>query len=59
MTAEQFLSLADALRSYAQHSNRDINATNLFVHSMLMRAIRHDGIVARNDPAEDEERAAA
>lgn len=39
MNAEQFLSLADALRSYAQHSGRDLNASNLFVHTMLMRAV--------------------
>jgi hypothetical protein len=39
MTAEQFLSLADALRSYAQHSGRDLNASNLFVHTMLMRSV--------------------
>ena len=42
MTAEQFLSLADALRSYAQHSGRDLNAANLFVHTMLMRAIHNE-----------------
>lgn len=40
MNAEQFLALADTLRSYAQHSGRDLNATNLFVHTMLMRALR-------------------
>ncbi len=49
MTAEQFLSLADALRSYAQHSGRDLNAANLYVHDVLMRTIR----AAR----EDDERA--
>jgi len=42
MNAEQFLSLADALRSYAQHSGRDLNASNLFVHSVLMRAVQED-----------------
>jgi hypothetical protein len=47
MTADQFLSLADALRSYARHSERDLNAANLFVHSVLMRAVRNDGF----DPA--------
>ncbi len=40
MNAEQFLSLAEALRSYAHHSGRDTNAANLFVHTMLMRAIQ-------------------
>lgn len=43
MNAEQFLSLADSLRSYAQHSGRDLNAANLFVHTVLMRAIKYDG----------------
>jgi hypothetical protein len=43
MNAEQFITLADALRSYAQHSKGDLNASNLFVHSVLMRAIRTDG----------------
>jgi hypothetical protein len=47
MNAEQFISLADALRSYAQHSKADLNASNLFVHGVLMRAIRSDGF----DPA--------
>ena len=51
MTAEQFLSLADALRSYAQHSGRNLNDSNLFVHTMLMRAVRDDSIdVARITP---------
>lgn len=49
MTAEQFLSLADALRSYAQHSGRDLNAANLFVHSMLMRAVRGEDIARHLD----------
>jgi len=39
MNAEQFLALADTLRTFAQHSGRDLNASNLFVHDMLMRAI--------------------
>ena len=44
MNADQFLALAEALRSYAQHSGRDINASNLFVHAMLMRAIQTDRV---------------
>ena len=54
MTAEQFLSLAEALRSYAQHSGRrDLNAANLFVHSVLMNAVRDDNIdVSRITPRE-------
>ena len=39
MNAEKLLTLADTLRSFAQHSGRDLNASNLFVHDMLMRAI--------------------
>lgn len=46
MNAEQFLSLAETLRSYAQHSGRDLNAANLFVHTMLMRAIQSDPVDA-------------
>lgn len=42
MNAEQFLALADTLRSFAQHSGRDLNASNLFVHEMLMRAIQRE-----------------
>lgn len=44
MNADQFLALAEALRSYAQHSGRDLNASNLFVHAMLMRAIQTDRV---------------
>lgn len=43
MNAEQFLALADTLRTFAQHSGRDLNASNLFVHDMLMRAIEVEG----------------
>jgi hypothetical protein len=43
MNAEQFLSLADALRSYALHSGRDLNASNMFAHEMLMRVINVEG----------------
>jgi hypothetical protein len=39
MNAEQFISLADALRSYALQSGRDLNASNLFAHEMLMRVV--------------------
>jgi hypothetical protein len=44
MNAEQFLALAETLRSYAHHSGRDTNAANLFVHGMLMRAIRTERV---------------
>ena len=53
MNADQFLALAEALRSYAQHSGRDTNASNLFVHGMLMRAIQVDRV---EQPKRDEAR---
>lgn len=56
MNAEQFLSLAETLRSYAQHSGRDLNAVNLFVHEMLLRAVRMDPV---DEPERDLEREAA
>lgn len=40
MNAEQFLAYAETLRSYAQHSQRDLNAANFFVHTMLMQSLR-------------------
>lgn len=42
MNAEQIISLADALRSYALQHGRDLNASNLFTHAMLMRVINTD-----------------
>jgi hypothetical protein len=39
MDAERLLLFAETLRTFAQHSGRDLNAANLFVHTMLMRAI--------------------
>jgi hypothetical protein len=56
MNAEQFLALADTLRSFAQHSGRDLNASNLFVHEMLMRAIHREPIELDHDM--DEQKAA-
>ncbi len=56
MNAEQFLTLADTLRSYAQHSGRDLNAANLFVHTMLMRAIETETL---EPPRREDERRAA
>lgn len=44
MSAEQFLALADTLRAYALHSGRDLNAANLFVHGMLMRAVKTEPV---------------
>jgi len=56
MTADQFLTLADTLRSYAQHSGRDVNAANLFVHEMLIRAVRRNAV---DPPRRDVEKRAA
>lgn len=58
MTAEQFLALAETLRTFAHHSERDTNAANLFVHTMLMRAIRNEA-AAPDQPPADERQAAA
>lgn len=62
MNADQFLTLAEALRSYAQHSGRDLNASNLFVHSVLMRAIRSNDVdldrATADELIEEAERAA-
>lgn len=57
MTAEQFLALAETLRSYAQHSGRDLNAANLFVHNTLMRALREERTTAQRE-MKDEAKAA-
>lgn len=42
MTAEHIIALAASLRTHAQASGRDLNAANLFVHTVLMRALRYD-----------------
>lgn len=39
MNAQQLIALADSLRSHALQSGHDINASHMFVHTMLMRAI--------------------
>lgn len=54
MNAEQFLMLAETLRSFAQHHGRDLNASNLFVHNMLMRAIDAGARVEPQRRAESE-----
>ena len=40
--AEQIIALADALREQARATGRDLNAANLFVHTVLARAIKYD-----------------
>ena len=55
MNAEHIINLADALRSYALNSGHDLNASNLFVHTMLVRAINieADGDLAMHINHED------
>jgi hypothetical protein len=43
MNAEQILSLADRLRSHALENGEDLNASNLFVHRMLVHALSANG----------------
>jgi hypothetical protein len=40
MTAEDVLAFADSLRRYALKNERDLNAANLLVHTVLTRTIR-------------------
>jgi hypothetical protein len=40
MNAEQFISLADTLRTRALDAGVDLNASNFLVHATLMRALR-------------------
>lgn len=40
MNAEEVLAFADALRKYALHNERDLNAANLLVHNVLTRTLR-------------------
>lgn len=44
MTADHIIAFADALRQTARASGRDINAANLFVHTVLVRAIKHEDL---------------
>ncbi len=39
MDAEEIIAVADAMQAYARESGRDLNAANLFVHEILMRAL--------------------
>jgi hypothetical protein len=48
MDAADVLSVAAVLRAYALESGRDLNAANLFAHTMLMRAL-----AAQQDERED------
>jgi Arc/MetJ family transcription regulator len=53
MNAQQLISMADALRSHALQMGHDLNASNLFVHTMLMRAITADGATDNADSLGD------
>lgn len=59
MNAEQFLNLAETLRSYALHHGRDLNASNLFVHNMLIRAISAGAEIEAPRRADEPSRRAA
>ena len=39
MDAAEVIALADAMRAYALENGRDLNAANLFTHTMLMRKL--------------------
>ena len=53
MTADHIIAFADALRQTARASGRDLNAANLFVHTVLVRAIKYDEtIMASPYPSE-------
>lgn len=49
MDAAEVIALADAMRAYALESGRDLNAANLFTHTMLMRKLMAE---QHNEPFE-------
>ena len=49
MDAAEVISLADSMRAHALESGRDLNAANLFTHTMLMRKLVAD---QNNEPFE-------
>lgn len=58
MTAEQVLDFAETLRGFALHSSRDLNAANLYVHNMLMRAVLAEANDSTPPPETETSRAA-
>ena len=52
MDAAEVITLANAMRAYALESGRDLNAANLFTHTMLMRKLAAD---QNNEPFEPDE----
>jgi hypothetical protein len=58
MTAAQILAFAAAMRAYAQEGGHDLNAANLFVHGVLMRALQAEQELANDAFAEPEFEAA-
>jgi len=49
MDAAEIIALADAMRAYALEGGRDLNAANLFTHTMLMRKLMAE---QNNEPFE-------
>lgn len=50
MNAEQIIAFADSLRQHARASGRDLNAANLFVHTVLARTIKYDDATEQPPP---------
>jgi hypothetical protein len=58
MNAEEVLAFADALRKYALKNERDLNAANLLVHTVLTRTLRAEAAGAKHPlPAKELEAA--
>lgn len=49
MDATEVLSLAAAFRAYALESGHDLNAANLFTHTMLMRSLAAEQMHPESD----------
>jgi hypothetical protein len=45
MDADEIIAFADAVRCYALEAGRDINNANLFVHEVLVRALKAERVV--------------
>lgn len=58
MNAAEVLAFADALRRYALENERDLNAANLIVHTVLTRTLRAEAAGAEH-PLQAEELEAA
>ena len=49
MDAAEIIALADAMRAYALEGGRDLNAANLFAHTMLMRKLTAERNAEQNN----------